>query len=103
MEDTLKRLLDAEVRAEQEVDEAKAARTKLVKHTLDSVHAEEQQFEARLPELHADFLAKAETRAQQTIGELKRRYEERTAQLRDLAHEHEQDALNAALRILTRV
>jgi len=101
MENTIKQLLDAEVRAEKLVDEAKIQRKKMVDQTLSDIRYEEKQFEDRLPELHADFLEKAQSRAEQTIGELQRRYQERTQQLSEMAKQHESEALEAALRVLT--
>ncbi len=101
MENTIKQLLDAEVHAEKLVDEAKAKRKHIVDQALADIRHEEQQFEARLPELHADFLEKAQNRAEQTVGELQRRYQERTQQLGDMAQQHQAEALETALRLLT--
>ncbi len=100
MEDTLKRLLEAEAKAEKMVDEAKAERQRKVEQALQNARAEEQRFESRIPEIHADFLKKAENRANQTVGELQRRYEERTRQLRMLAEEHENEAINSAVGLI---
>ncbi len=101
MENIIKKLLDAEVRAEKLVDEAKSERQQMVEQTLTDLQHEEKQFEDRLPELHADFLEKAHSRAEQTIGELQRRYQERTQQLSSMAQSHEAEALEAAMRLLT--
>lgn len=101
MENTIKQLLDAEVRAEKLVDEAKTERKHIVDQALSDIRYEEKQFEDRLPELHADFLEKAQNRAEQTVGELQRRYQERTQQLSEMAKQHEAEALEAALRLLT--
>jgi vacuolar-type H+-ATPase subunit H len=100
MEATLKRLLQAEAQAEKRVDAAKAERARLVEQAIQNSKAEEQQFERRVPELHADFLQKAENRANQAVGELRRRYEERLRQLRLLAQEHKEDALKAAVSLI---
>lgn len=100
MEDTLKRLLDAESRAEKLVDEAKAERRLTIEKALHHVQVEEKRFNARIPEIHADFLRKAEAHAEQTVGELQRRYRERTEQLREAAANHEEEALNAAINFL---
>ncbi len=101
MENIIKQLLDAEVRAETLVNNAKAERKLMVDQALADIQQEEQQFEARLPELHADFLSKAQNRAEQSIGELQRRYQERTQQLSALAKQHEAESLETALRLLT--
>jgi vacuolar-type H+-ATPase subunit H len=100
MEDTLKRLLEAEKQAEKMVDEAKAERSRIVEQALANARNEEKRFEQRIPEIHADFLKKAEARAEQTIGELKRRYEERTRQLAALAETHEDQALESAVQLI---
>jgi V/A-type H+-transporting ATPase subunit G/H len=100
MDDTLQRLLDAETRAEKIAQQADAERERLIQGALMEARAEEQRFEARVPELHASFVEKAETRAEQTVAELKRRYDERHVQLRSLAEEREDDALDAAFAVL---
>ena len=43
---------------------------------------------------------KAEERAEQTVAELKRRYDERHALLRDMAEQREDEALEAAFEVL---
>jgi vacuolar-type H+-ATPase subunit H len=100
MEDTLKRLLEAEKEAERMVDEAKSERNRIVEQALANTQAEEKRFAQRIPEIHADFLKKAETRAEQSIGELKRRYEERTRQLSSLAGQNEEEALESAVELI---
>ena len=53
-----------------------------------------------MPELHAAFLEKSDQRAQQTVAEMERRFQERLGQLRDAAETHEEAALEAAFRTL---
>lgn len=100
MDETLKRLLEAEVRAETIARQADEAREHLIQSALFEARAEENRFEARIPELHAAFTEKAENRAGQTNNELKRRYDERHTQLRDMAQAHEEEALDAAFALL---
>ncbi len=100
MEDELQRLLDTELQAEALVKEAELNRERLIRQALDDARAAEQQFEARVPELRASFMEKAEERAVQAVAELARRYEERRAQLRAHAREREQEAIKAALALL---
>jgi hypothetical protein len=71
-----------------------------VEQALADVRAAEAQFEARLPELRASFLDKAESRATQAVQELERRYAERSRQLREMADQREGDALRAALELM---
>lgn len=99
-DDTLKRLLDAELRAEALVEQAQKERERIVQDAVDEARATEQRFEARIPELHASFVHKAEERAAQAIAELERRYREHGADLRARAREHEREAIAAALALL---
>lgn len=100
MEDELQRLLDTELQAEALVREAELKRENMIRQGLDDARTAEQQFEARLPELRASFMEKADERAHQAVAELARRYEERRARLRALAQEREQEAIQAALALL---
>jgi vacuolar-type H+-ATPase subunit H len=101
MEEVLKRLLEIERQAEALVDAAQAERDRIVTAAQEEAHAAAQQLEARLPELRASFLHKAEERAEQAIAEVTRRATERQRELRRLAEAHEADALAAALALLT--
>jgi predicted metalloendopeptidase len=100
MDDSLQRLLDAEMRAEKIAQHAETERERIIQGALAETRAEEERFEKRTPELHASFVDKADSRAEQTIAELKRRYDERHVQLRELAEQREDDALEAAFAIL---
>lgn len=100
MDQTLKLLLDAEMRAERIAKQADKAREQLIKSALQEARAEGERFESRIPELHQSFRVKAEARADQTINELKRRFDERHTQLRNLAEAREEDALEAAFELL---
>lgn len=100
MDSNLQRLLDAEMRAEKIAQQAEAERERIIQGALKEARAEEERFEARVPELHGSFIEKAEHRAEQTVAELKKRYDERHAQLRNLADEREDEALEAAFTLL---
>ncbi len=100
VEDTLKRLLDAELQAERIVEEAKSKQDEQTRQAVLDARRAEERFDARLPELKASFMDKAEERATQSVGELERRYAERKDELRDMAKEREQEALVAALKLL---
>jgi len=100
MDNTLQRLLDAELRAERIARQAEQDRERVIQGALQEARAEGERFDARIPELHASFIEKAESRSDQTVAELKRRYDERHAQLRSLAEEREEDALDAAFQLL---
>jgi hypothetical protein len=100
MDDTLQRLLDAELQAEKVAQQAEAEQESVIQSALMEARADEDRFVARIPELHMSYLKKAEERAEQSIAELKRRYDERHVQLRNLAEEREEDALEAAFQVL---
>ena len=100
MEDTLQRLLAAELRAEQIASLAEQEQERLIQQTLADAKAESERFSARIPELQRSFIAKAEERADQNIAELHRRYDERHRQLRDQAEQREDEALEAAFQVL---
>jgi V/A-type H+/Na+-transporting ATPase subunit G/H len=103
MEKTLKRLLLVETEAEELVAKAQNQREQLIEQALQEAHELEQQRQAKLPELQASFLEKAETRATQTIAELNKRYEERKIRLHQLAEDNQQKALEAAVHLLMQV
>jgi len=100
MDNTLQRLLDAELRAERIAQQAEAEQEQTVEAALKEARAEEERLTARIPDLHRAFIKKAEERAEQTVAELKRRYDERHVQLRDMAEEREDEALEAAFRVM---
>lgn len=100
MEDVLKRLLEAESRAEVQVKEAEAERDRLVREARAEARTMEEQFAASLPAFRASFLEKAEAEATQALGELEQRYEEQCTQIRILAEQRLQEAVAAAVAIL---
>jgi glycine cleavage system protein P-like pyridoxal-binding family len=100
MDDTLQRLLDAEMRAETIAHHAEEEQERLIHKTMAEAKAENDRFTAHIPDLHRSFIAKAEERAEQNIAELRRRYEERHVQLRDQAERREEEALDAAFQVL---
>lgn len=100
MDDTLKRLLDAEMKAEKIAQDAEQEQERIIQAAIKEARLEDERFTARVPDLHRSFINKAEERAEQTIAELKRRYDERHVQLRETAEKREQDALDAAFSLL---
>jgi len=96
VDDTLKRLLAAENAARELVEKAQADGELLVRTGVEEARQQEERFEARVPELHASFLEKSDQRAQQTVAEMERRFDERLSGLRDAAENHEEGALDAA-------
>lgn len=100
MEDPLKRLLDAEARAQGIIDAASAERQGILDEALAAARAAEARFEAGRAELVAPFLKEAQSRATHAVAELARKYEERQRNLREMASRHEQEAVDAALNLL---
>ena len=100
MDDTLQRLLDAEMRAEKIAQQAEAEQERIIQKAMADAKSENDRFTARIPDLHRAFIKKAEERAEQTIAELKRRYDERHVQLRDMAEQREHEAQAAAFELL---
>jgi V/A-type H+-transporting ATPase subunit G/H len=100
MEDPLKRLLEAEARAQHIIDAASAERQRILDEALAAAREAEARFEAGRAELRAPFLREAHGRADQVVAELARKYEERQRNLRELASHHEQEAVEAALNLL---
>lgn len=100
VEDALKRLLQAELDAEALVDQANEERERLIRQALEDARMAEQRFEARIPELQASFLQKADERSGQAIAELVRRYHERAQELRALARDREAEAITAAAALV---
>jgi vacuolar-type H+-ATPase subunit H len=100
MDDTLKRLLDAEMRAERLAQQAEEEQEQTIQKAVADARADNDRFTTRIPDLQRSFIAKAEERAEQNIAELRRRYDERHNQLRDQAEQREIEALEAAFQIL---
>jgi hypothetical protein len=88
------------MRAERLAREAEEEQERVIQAAMQEARTEDERFTARVPDLHRSFIRKSEERAEQTIAELKRRYDERHVQLRNLAEEREQEALQAAFELL---
>lgn len=97
MSDSLKNLLKAEADAEAIVSEGERERDAIVQNSIDDAAEMLRQFEARLPEMHQSFIDKAEQRAEQTIAELKLRYDQRNIELRELASKHRKETVEQAV------
>lgn len=100
MEDPLKRLLEAEARAQSIIDAASTERQRILDEALAAARDAEARFEVGRADLRAPFLKEAHGRADQAVAELARKYEERQRNLRDMASRHEQEAVDAALNLL---
>jgi vacuolar-type H+-ATPase subunit H len=101
VDEPLKRLLDAEARAEQVVRHADEERQAIIEQAKRDAQAAERQHAERMAELHATFLAQARQRAQTAIDQLRQRHEQQAQALRDSAQRNEQQALAAAVALIT--
>jgi vacuolar-type H+-ATPase subunit H len=101
VDETLKRLLDAEAKAEAAVVRADEERQSIVEQARREAAAAEQQHARRVAEIHASFLAQAEQRAQRSIADLQRHHTEQAAALRAAARLNERQALDAAVALIT--
>lgn len=100
MDEPLKRLLEAEAKAQQIIEAASAERQRVLDEALATARDAEARFETGRADLRAPFLKEARGRADQAVAELARKYEERQRNLRDMASRHEQEAIEAALNLL---
>jgi vacuolar-type H+-ATPase subunit H len=103
MENTLKRLLNAETQAEKTVADASAKREKIVEQALREAHQAEITFRDQLPDIKKSFVTKAQQRAEQSIAELNKRYNERKTKLREMAEQHQYKAVDATVDIVLQV
>lgn len=101
MDDVLKRMLDAEQRAQRLVDDALEQQKKMLERAREEAHEAEQRFETRMNELRLDLHNKAEAEAERTIAQMERRSKENLAQLHASAEKFREDACEAAIRIIT--
>lgn len=100
MDDALKRLLDAEARAREVIDAASQERQHMLDEALAAANDAQARFEQDRAQLRAPFLAEARSRADQSVAELSRKYEERQKGLREMASRHEDEAVRAALELI---
>lgn len=99
-DDTLKRLLEAESKAEEIIASADRQRAALIEQARQAAQAAQTQHAQHLAEIAASFMAQAEQRAEQTIGELKRRHVERSQAMKAAAELARAQALEVALALL---
>ena len=100
MDESLKDLMEAESQAELIVQEGEIRSEEITRKALSDAHAIEQQFIDRIPELHKSFSDKARDKAEHAIAEIKLRYEERNEELRKLADQHADEAIEQAISLI---
>lgn len=100
LDQTLKRLLDAEDRARSLVDEAQAEQARILDEAREQAREDERQFEKRMEALRTSLASQAEQEAERHIGELQRRFDERSRELRNLAVAHHEAAIDLAISVV---
>jgi len=100
VDDTLKRLLDAEQRAQALVAKAIEERDRMIDQAVQDVKTADERFKARIPELREGFQRKAEERAEQAIAEIRRRHAERRTTLDKETERRREQAAARALEML---
>lgn len=99
-DDTLKRLLEAESKAEEIIATADRQRAALIEQARQAAQDAQTKHAQHLAEIAASFMAQAEQRAEQTIAELTRRHAERLQAMKVAAERARAQALEAALALL---
>jgi vacuolar-type H+-ATPase subunit H len=100
MKDILKRLLEAEQKAQDLVKEAKYQRDIVINEARKEVKRAEERFVARIPEIYSSFENKARERASEVINEIHRRNEERCTKIESEAAKRHDKAVDAVLKQL---
>lgn len=85
MDNTLKRLLEAEKKGQARLQQAYAERDRLIEAAWEEAGEAERRLDRRLPELRQSYRDKADEQAEQEIAELKREYARRMERLEALA------------------
>ncbi|CAK0757529.1 H+-ATPase, subunit H [Gammaproteobacteria bacterium] len=100
MEAILKRLLDAETKAQHLLNQTESECERIVHEALANAQAAAERFTIRVPEIQSSFIDNARGRAAQAVDEMRRRHEDRLILLKQLAREHQEKAIEAALTVV---
>ena len=92
-------LLDAENEAERIIEEARKHRDRLLEDALEQTHQQEANFEKRIPEIRESSLHRAVQHADQVISDYQHRHDGRSIELRELAEQREDEALDTAFKL----
>ena len=101
VDETLRRLLDAETEAELIVARAVEERNAIIEEGKRDVHLAEQQHTEQIAKIQASLLAIEAERVQQTISTMQRHYAEQALALRTSAKLNELQAIADAVALLT--
>lgn len=100
MEDVLKRLLEAEQKAEEQVEKADAARKQMIQEALDQARMAQLDFADQAEARRKPFLATAEEGAERRIKENETAAASQQRSLRERAAANEGVAVEAALAMI---
>ncbi len=100
MDDVLKRVLEAEQRAQRLVDDALEQQQAMLERAREEAQENVRRFESRMHEMRLDLENKSEAEAARTIAQMERRFEENRASLHASAERFHREALEAAVRIV---
>lgn len=100
MEDILKRLLTVEREAEDRVQQADAARRKMIQEALDQARSAEVEFNKQAEARRKPFLTAAEEEAHRRIVELEAAAAARQRLLREQAASNEEAAVLGTLALI---
>ena len=101
MDDTLKHLLTVESEAARLVEEARRKREHTIQQARDKAHRVESGYDKLGAAIKRNHLEKSRSRARQAVEDLERRYDLRSRELHLAAKQHEEQAIQKALDILT--
>lgn len=100
MEDVLKRLLAAEKQAEARVEEADAARRKMIQDALDRARDMQLEFDRQVEARRKPFVETAQEGAHRRVAELEASASARQREMRASAAANEEAAIQAALKLI---
>lgn len=100
MDDSLRTLLDAEMEAQSLVDDALRERERILEQAHEEARTADERFSARVAEIHASFVNKANERADRAVAELQRRFDEQRKALEQRTKERAEGAVEAVLAVV---
>lgn len=97
MEDTLKRLLDAEEHARTQIENAERERDRIIEQARQEAHDAESRFERRMAELRQSKFDRSDEQAEQEVAELEREHDQQLQNLAEQAQHNRRVALQQTL------
>lgn len=97
MEDTLKRLLDAEQHARTRIENAERERDQIIEQARQEARDAETGFERRMDELRQSKFEHSDEQAEQEIAELEREHDQQLKKLAEQTQHNRRVALQQTL------